>query len=183
MIPLLLLVASVLVADPPGDDKVKAVKLFEVPNYTEGIVFDHAGNGYVSQGKVITKFTPDLKLSTANALLREFVLPKTMVYTDESVIYNSVEFLEGKDYGHRRIRHSQKVYVVGDVHTNTIEGFWSLVKRGIGGVYHSVSAKYLQSYLDEYSFRYNRRGCGNLIFPLLLQRASEMVSRKPASEA
>ena len=46
---------------------------------------------------------------------------------------------------------------MGDVHTNTIEGFWSLVKRGIGGVYHSVSRKYLQSYLDEYTFRYNRR--------------------------
>jgi len=135
------------------------------------------------KGRIAARVTPDLKLSTANALLREFVLPKTMVYTDESVIYNSVGFLEGKDYEHRRIRHSQKVYVAGDVHTNTIEGFWSLVKRGIGGVYHSVSAKYLQSYLDEYAFRYNRRGCGNLIFPMLLQRASEMVSHKPASEA
>lgn len=45
----------------------------------------------------------------------------------------------------------------GDVHTNTIEGFWSLVKRGINGVYHVVSAKYLQSYLNEYAFRYNHR--------------------------
>ena len=46
---------------------------------------------------------------------------------------------------------------MGDVHTNTVEGFWSLVKRGIGGVYHSVGSNYLQSYLNEYSFRYNRR--------------------------
>jgi ISXO2-like transposase domain len=77
----------------------------------------------------------------------------------------------------------KKVYVAGEVHTNTIEGFWSLVKRGIGGVYHSVSAKYLQSYLDEYSFRYNRRRSGNLIFPALLDRVGEMASRRPASEA
>jgi hypothetical protein len=46
---------------------------------------------------------------------------------------------------------------MGDAHTNTIEGFWSLVKRGISGVNHAVSGKYLQSYLNEYAFRYNRR--------------------------
>jgi hypothetical protein len=49
-------------------------------------------------------------------------------------------------------------------------------------VYHSVSAKYLQSYLDEYSFRYNRRDRGNLIFPALLQRVGETVSHKRVSE-
>lgn len=60
----------------------------------------------------------------------------------------------------------------GNVHTNTIEGFWSLVNRGIGGVYHSVSQKYLQTYLNEYSFRYNRRDRGNLIFTSILERVS-----------
>jgi hypothetical protein len=64
---------------------------------------------------------------------------------------------------------------VGDVHTNTIEGFWSLVKRGIGGVYHQVSQKYLQNYLDEYSFRYNRRDQGNLIFNAFLKRVAELA--------
>jgi transposase len=62
---------------------------------------------------------------------------------------------------------------MGNIHTNTIEGFWSLVKRGIGGVYHAVSHKYLQSYLDEFSFRYNRRDQGNLIFTSVLQRVCE----------
>src|SRR5438045_9136664 len=52
-----------IAAEPPAEDKVKIVKLFEVPNYCEGIVFDHAGNGYISHGKVITKFTPDLRRS------------------------------------------------------------------------------------------------------------------------
>ena len=61
-------------------------------------------------------------------------------------------------------------------HTQTIEGFWSLVKRGIGGVYHSVSRKYLQTYLDEYSFRYNRRDQGNLIFTSILERVFERAS-------
>ena len=74
---------------------------------------------------------------------------------------------------HRRIRHASKVYVMGDVHTNTIEGFWSLVKGGIRGVYHSVSQKYLQNYLNEYSFRYNRRDQGNLLFNAILKRVSE----------
>ncbi len=46
---------------------------------------------------------------------------------------------------------------MGDIHTNTIDGFWSLVKNWIRGVYHSVGKGYLQSYLNEYSFRYNRR--------------------------
>jgi transposase len=61
-----------------------------------------------------------------------------------------------------------KVYIIGDAHTNTIEGFWSLVKRGIGGVYHNVSAKYLQTYFDEYSFRYNRRHNETPMFRSLL---------------
>jgi transposase len=46
---------------------------------------------------------------------------------------------------------------MGDIHTNTVEGFWSLVKNGLRGVYHSVGHHYLQSYLNEFSFRYNRR--------------------------
>ncbi len=74
---------------------------------------------------------------------------------------------------HRRINHAAGVYVVGDIHTNTIEGFWSLVKRGIGGVYHSVSKKYLQTYLDEYSYRYNRRAAGKPMFTSLLAEVSE----------
>jgi hypothetical protein len=64
------------------------------------------------------------------------------------------------------------VYVSGDVHTNTIEGFWSLVKRGISGVYHSVSAKYLQMYLDEYTFRYNHKDDGRAMFAIVVDRAA-----------
>jgi transposase len=62
----------------------------------------------------------------------------------------------GSGYFHSHIKQSAKIHVAGEIHTQTIEGFWSLVRRGIGRVYHSVSAKHLQSYLDEYCFRYHR---------------------------
>lgn len=135
------------------------------------------------QGRIVARVTETVTQEAATALVKEFVMPKSMIFTDEAGVYSQLEYVEMAGYLHRRINHSQKIYVAGDVHTNTIEGFWSLVKRGIGGVYHSVSAKYLQSYLDEYSFRYNRRRSGNLIFPALLERVSEMASRKPALEA
>ena len=75
-------------------------------------------------------------------------------------------------YQHDRVNHSESVYVSGQVHTNTIEGFWSLVKRGIGGVYHAVSSKHLQGYLNEYAWRYNHRDDGRALFLMLLLRAA-----------
>jgi transposase len=136
------------------------------------------------KGRVVARVAPDATtMAGTNALVREFVLPDSTIFTDDASTYNQVPRVSGMGYEHRRINHSAKVYVSGEVHTNTIEGFWSLVKRGIGGVYHSVSAKYLQSYLNEYSFRYNRRDSGNLIFPAMLERVSEMASRKPSLPA
>jgi len=107
-------------------------------------------------GRVLAYVTPDVKTKTVLGIIHERVLDKTTVFTDEYPIYDGLRWM-GKNLKHHRINHSQRVYVVGMTHTNTIEGFWSLIKRGIGGVYHSVSKKYLQSYLNEYSFRYNRR--------------------------
>ena len=86
--------------------------------------------------------------------IKERILPHTMIFSDEAPVFKR---LRQMGYQHHRVNHSQGVYVDGDVHTNTIEGFWSLTKNGIRGVYHNVSAKYLQMYLDEYSFRFNRR--------------------------
>lgn len=96
------------------------------------------------------------------------MLPKSTVYTDELNVYTGIS---RKRYDHKRIYHSAKVYVAGDVHTNTIEGFFSLMKRGIGGVYHSVSTKHLQSYLSEYAWRYNHRD-GQAQFAALLLLAA-----------
>lgn len=124
-------------------------------------------------GRVVARVAPDARKKTLHGIAREFILPKSTVFTDDYVSYDGLEM---QGYAHKRIRHSQKVYVSGDIHTNTIEGFWSTVKRGIGGVYHNVSAKYLQTYLDEYCFRYNRRDSGNLLFRAILERVSLRVS-------
>lgn len=91
------------------------------------------------------------------------------VYTDEYKVYNALPLL---GYNHEAVPHSEEVYVVGKAHTNTIEGFWSLVKNGIRGVYHSVSSKYLQHYLDEYTFRYVHRNDVTPMFLTFLHRVS-----------
>lgn len=117
------------------------------------------------KGRVIAVTVPNAKKVSVWPYVVEKVMPKSTVYTDEFPLYNS---LHRHGYIHRRIQHNEKIYVVGDIHTNTIEGFWSLVKRGIGGVYHSVSAKHLQSYLNEYSFRYNHRDDEASMFQTML---------------
>jgi len=128
------------------------------------------------QGRVVAVIADDNSKKTLHDIAHKKILPKSTVFTDDLASYHGLDV----DYQHHRINHSQGVYVMGDVHTNTIEGFWSLVKRGLGGVYHSVSKKYLQSYLNEYCFRYNHRACGNLIFPLLVERASQTELLKPS---
>jgi transposase len=126
-------------------------------------------------GRILAFATPNIKSSTLFPIIRDYVLPKSTIFTDERSIYDGVGTMKN-NYKHRRIMHKTRIYVTaGNVHTNTIEGFWSLVKRGLGGVYHSVSRKYLQTYLDEYSFRYNRRDQGNLIFTSMLKRVSELA--------
>lgn len=124
------------------------------------------------KGRVVARVTPDAKAKTVLPIVAERVLPSAMVYTDDFPIYDG---LSRMGYTHNRIQHSQKVYVMGDVHTQTIEGFWSLLKRGIGGVYHSVSEKYLQTYCDEYAYRYNHRNDQQPMFTSLLSRVSELA--------
>lgn len=106
------------------------------------------------EGKVIASVVPDVKSKTLLPILKERVLPESTVYTDEWLAYNNVS---KSGYNHRRIHHEQKIYVMGDTHTNTIENFWSQLKRSLDGTHHAVSAKYLQRYLDEFAFRYNHR--------------------------
>jgi len=123
--------------------------------------------GEESKSRVVATVVPDTKRKTVMPHVKKKVLPESMVYTDEYVVYDS---LNREGYRHDRVHHAEEVYVSGDVHTNTLEGFWSLVKRGIGGVYHSVSAKHLQSYLDEYSFRYNNRNNPQGMFSAFVSR-------------
>jgi transposase len=106
------------------------------------------------KGRVRAFVAQDTKADTLIGLVREHIVPRSLVFTDDYAPYDG---LGVRGYQHRRIRHSEKIYVSGETHTQTIDGFWALVKNGLRGVYHSVGRHYLQSYLNEYSFRYNRR--------------------------
>jgi transposase-like protein len=124
------------------------------------------------KGRVRAVVAADAKGSTLLGLVKEHVLPKSTVFTDDFPSYDLMD-RHINEYNHRRINHSEKIYVMGDVHTNTIEGFWSLVKTGIRGVYHSVGRHYLQTYLNEYSFRYNRRFDEQPMFWSFLQQVEK----------
>jgi transposase-like protein len=123
-------------------------------------------------GKVRATVVPNTTAETISTRVEEFILPESVLFTDEYAVYTKVgaKFAE-----HHRVNHSAKVYVSGNAHTQTIEGFWSLLKRGISGTYHAVSAKHLQGYLNEYAWRYNHRDAldesGPAMFALLLHRA------------
>lgn len=73
--------------------------------------------------------------------------------TDEHAAYRVLD----NDYVRQAVSHGRGEYVRGTAHTNTIEGFWSIFNRGVMGIYHHVSDKHLQRYLDEFAARYNTR--------------------------
>ncbi len=126
-------------------------------------------------GKVAALVTTDVSRRSLTPIIKEFVLQDSMVYTDE---WSSYDTLRRDGYRHRRIPHAQKIYVIGNVHTNTIDGFWSLLKRGISGVYHSVSKKHLQGYIDEYAFRYNHRDDDTAMYKAVAGRIKRVRSGK-----
>jgi len=100
-----------------------------------------------------------------------YVLPTSMVFTDEWGGYT--EKVGSRYIAHRRIRHEDRVYVSGDVHTQTVDGFFGNLKNGIRGTYHSVSSRWLPSYLNEYAWRYNERAnTQRSMFETLLDRAA-----------
>lgn len=90
----------------------------------------------------------------------------TVLITDDYRGYSPLR----KIIEHKIINHSSGQYAIGDIHTNTIEGFWALLKRGIMGQYHHVSNKHLNKYVDEFCFKYNQRKNENA-FELLLANA------------
>jgi transposase-like protein len=123
------------------------------------------------KGRVKAIKTDKVDSATVMPMIRENVQPESTIYTDEYPIYNKVS---QNGYKHETVNHAIKAWVIGDAHTNTIEGFWSLVKRGISGVYHAVDEKYVQSYVNEYSFRYNRRNGETAMFWNFLDRLAKV---------
>jgi len=110
--------------------------------------------GAVSRkGNVVTRVLDTVSKEAAEAFVREMVSNKvSLLATDESKLYKGLT-----DYPHQKVWHAAHRYVIGAVHTNTIEGFWSIFKRGVVGSFHKVSRKYMPLYVAEFQFRYNNR--------------------------
>jgi transposase-like protein len=105
------------------------------------------------KGKVVAYKIPNTQRATLIPLINQGVAKGSTVITDEYFAYRGIS----SDYTHLSIQHNQDIYVNGIAHTNSIEGFWSLFKRGIIGIYHNVSEKHINRYLVEFSQRYNTR--------------------------
>lgn len=124
-------------------------------------------------GRVRARVIPSRRGPALSREVRANVNPMSIIITDDWQAYKPLkrEYLD-----HKVINHSAGLYVDGDVFTNTIEGFFGNLKTGMRGAYKHVSPAYLQSYLDEFSWRYNRRKRDKPMFELLLARAAHSSS-------
>lgn len=105
-------------------------------------------------GNVVARVVANVDLATAERFVEAAVSEKVdLVATDESGVYRRVN----RKRPHEFVTHSRGEYVRGEVHTCTIDGFWSLLKRGIIGTFHNVSRKYLPLYVAEFEWRFNNR--------------------------
>lgn len=118
------------------------------------------------QGSIRAKVVDDVRITTLLPLLKSLARKGATISTDDSTSYLRLKKLGFK---HGTVKHGEGKYVQGAIHTNTIDSFWSQLKRSLNGTYHSVSPKYLQSYVDEFAYRYGRRDELSL-FPSLLAR-------------
>jgi len=107
------------------------------------------------KGNVIARVLEHVTRNEAEWFVKEMISDKvSLIATDESGAYRAIN---EEGFPHQSVNHRKGQYVVGAVHTNTIEGFWSIFKRGIVGSFHKVSKKYLPLYVAEFQFRYNNR--------------------------
>jgi transposase-like protein len=106
------------------------------------------------KGRVASFHVPNVTAANLKPILTEQISPKSHLRTEKSGVY----WEAGEGFAsHRTVNHSADEYVRGDAHTNTVEGYFSILKRGIVGVYHHVSEEHLKRYLAEFDFRYNER--------------------------
>ncbi len=118
------------------------------------------------KGNVVCKMIERADMPTMSRFVAETVSKKvSLVATDEHAGYQYLDRWQGLP--HQSIRHGQGEYARGEVHTNNIESFWSLLKRGIIGTYHNVSKKYLPLYLNEFQFRFNERNNPDIFYKVI----------------
>ena len=116
------------------------------------------------KGNVVARVIGSQDAPTLSGFVRKMVDKKvSLVATDENRDYNYL----GRDIKHESISHSKQEWVRGQVHTNSIESFWSLIKRGVVGNFHHISKKYLPFYLNEFSFRHNNRNNAEMFADLI----------------
>lgn len=114
--------------------------------------------GLIKQGgPVIAKVVPNTQVKSLSPLIIRYVEKGSTLYTDEWNYGNKVEVL----YNHHNVNHKKGFYGSGSFTTNHIENFWSVVKRGVIGVYHYWSKKHMQKYIDEFVYRFNIRELTN----------------------
>jgi len=154
-----------------GDEKNKHASKRTKGNQGRSTKTKTAVFGTVERGgNLEVRTVPNVQAKTILPIVAENIEKGAQVFTDEFNVYDA---LPAMGYEHGVVPHAEKIYVLGDAHTNTIEGFWSQAKNGIRGVYHAVSATYLQHYLDEYAFRYNHR---DDVTPMFLTFLSRTIS-------
>ena len=125
--------------------------------------------------KVYLKHIPNTGKWSLLKQIKDHVDPQARVITDEYYGYTQLKY---HGYNHEFVTHIE-TYVVGDIYTQNVENLWSILKRGIYGVYRVVSKKYLQAYIDEYAWRYNNRKYQDKMFDLLLRQIAEVRVMQP----
>ncbi len=116
------------------------------------------------KGKVVAKVVERMDAVTMDRFVRKAVSPSVeLITTDESSVYGNMPVW----YPHEAVNHREEEYVRGVVHTQSIESFWSLLKRGVMGSFHHVSRKYLPMYLAEFTWRHNHRDVRDMFGALI----------------
>ena len=129
-------------------------------------------------GRVRVKVVSERSMANIEPFVRDNISPEATLYTDEWALYVG---LGSRFAAHHRIAHKDGIYADGHVHTQTIEGFFGNVKRGLSGVQHNVSRKWLEIYVQEFAFKYNHRNDGVPMFRLLLDRIAARATSCPSS--
>jgi transposase len=135
--------------------------------------------GFVERGgRVRVKVIQRVTTREVFSFLTKSIEWGSTVYTDELAVYN---YARRWGYDHDRVNHRRWEYVRGDVHTNTIEGFWSQMKRSIDGTHHQVSPKWLHLYASEHAWRYSRRKSARALLLTLLDLAAKALPTAQAA--
>ncbi|MBL7700860.1 MAG: IS1595 family transposase [Ferruginibacter sp.] len=108
-------------------------------------------------GRVIAQVIDQKGAESISKVVKEYVSSDAMLMTDEALYYRKIF----KEFKRQTVNHSKREWVRGNVTTNRVENFWSVLKRGIYGIYYQVHVKHLQRYCDEYAFRFNARTSSN----------------------